>query len=668
MMQQTRCLVRCVAALALAGLLAEPAIAATAPATSVPKLSVEAFAALPLVQQLALSPDGQKVAMMVNAEGSTTIAVQHLGPDGKRVGVMSTDNKQYSFNWFRWMGSDRLLVSTRFPARRASDFGDVPTTERRLVSANIDGSGLINLIKPPRDSSTKPIQVQDRVLDFEPDDGRNVLLMLPDPDYNWGQAVFRVDVRTGERVRVHRARRDFVAWMVDRSHRVRLGLRVEDDTLEVHVCEPDGENWRKLWTIKPSDTDAMLPLGFGRDPNQLYVLSGQPGSRAVFTLNLRDPDLKRELVLAVPERDLAGSLVYSRKTDEAVGMASASEIDEAATSYWDRDRRELVGLIDQALPGRYNRIVSMSADESRYLVYSGSSQTPGTYYLGDDRAGSMAAIALTYPRLSAKDMAPKQVVQMTLRDGFKLPGYLSVQQDLQQKLLPLVILLPDEPDDDVYDDFQPMTQFLVNRGYAVLQPSSRVRAGLDVNPLAKVAPRLGLELQDDISDAARWAADSGLADASRICVVGALYGGYAALMGVAKTPDLFRCAASLGGVSDLYLMGQSQWGYNGGMARFERKVGVMRTDKERMKATSPRFMATAIKAPVLLVHGTHDRVVPIEQSQVMAEALAQAGKAYRFVKQERGDHGLRVQEHRLEFFKELEAFLEQNIGAGAATK
>jgi len=647
-------------------------------AWAAPRLPLEAFAARPLVQRPTLSPDGQKVAMLVNNQGTTTIVVQDIGAaNGKRTSLMSTDNIESAFRWFRWVSDDRLLISTIFPSKRTqnsnSTAGGIRTYDTRLLSAKSDGSQITNLLKPTTFKGYWLPQIQDRVIDFEPDSGKHVLLSLSvpqdslqGPSSGWDPAVYSVDVETGARYHVHSSREKFRSWMVDRNHQVRLGVRVDKADVEIHACDPDGRNWRKLWSYKALSKEEVSPLGFGKDPNVLYILADHGGRDALFTVDLRDPSLKRTLKLSHERADLDGTLVYSRKTKDVVGLRGSDEVDGADSRYWDKDRRELVSFVDQALPGRFNHLFSMSDDENRYLVYSSNGQTPGQIFLGDDRANKLELFALSYPGLSQKDMATKAKVSIKARDGLELPAYLTIPQGVEAKKLPMVMLVHGGPQHHDDADFDTWAQFLANRGYAVLQVNYRGSTGFGRGLMAAGLKRWGMEMQDDLTDAAQWAIANGTADPKRLCIVGASFGGYSALMGVAKTPELYQCAVSFAGVSDLVELGRDHREFGGAEGVYDIQVGSVDKDADRLRQTSPRYLASQIKVPVLLIHGTEDRSVLFEQGQYMDEALTAAGKPHRFVKQERGDHHLSLYEHGLQFFKELEGFLAQHLGAGAA--
>ncbi|MFY9511185.1 MAG: alpha/beta fold hydrolase, partial [Rubrivivax sp.] len=227
--------------------------------------------------------------------------------------------------------------------------------------------------------------------------------------------------------------------------------------------------------------------------------------------------------------------------------------------------------------------------------------------------------------------------------------------------LPLVLLPHGGPTsrDDI--DFDPWAEFLADRGHAVLQVNFRGSEGYGLAFRQAGLKRWGLEMQDDLEDAAAWAQRQGLGADGRICIVGGSYGGYAALMGLVKTPALYRCAVSFAGVTDLPALIAHESDYIGGRNAALRTIGDPERDGERLRATSPALQAQQLRAPVLLVHGNADRVVPVAQSQAMARALQRAGKPHRYVEQDGGDHHLSRQQHRLALFGELETFLDQHL-------
>jgi len=653
-------------ALLRVALSASALLARSAPATAqdntppapAPALPVAAFARLPMISDMTLSPDGRRIAALLN-EDDTTVLVTRVVDGTVLSTVLRTDNQRFHFSWVQWVNNERLLASVRFADRR--DF--VGTVETRLLSVRADGSGLLNLVETsPLDRRDGPQQFQDRVVDWLPEDGQHVLLQLTEGN-SLVPSVFKVNVETGRRQRVLAPMRHVRTWLTDANHRVRIGVRSQEGEYEILACDPDGTNWRTLWAFQGLDRTAQWPLGFGKNPQELFVRADHEGRNAVFSVDLASADLARTLRLAHPRFDLDGALIRSPVSGEVVGLrTSALEgTGETRAELWEPQLRALARSVDQGLPGRRNRLLGFSRDEKIYLLHSSGNGIPGQYYLGHRDTGEVALLADQYPQLDPGRLSGKQVVQIRARDGLDLMAFLSRPRGITDQPLPLVLLPHGGPQGRDNADFDSWTEFLASRGYAVLQVNFRGSSGYGHDFKTAGLRRWGLEMQDDLSDAVQWAVKEGVADPARVGIVGASYGGYAALMGVVKTPGLFRCAVSFAGVSDLIDLIQHKSDYVGGAAAAQAGIGRAWGDREQLRATSPALHAERIEVPVLLVHGTADRSVPVDQSRDMARALRRAGKPHRYIEQEDGDHHLSRYSHRLEFFLAMEGFLAQHL-------
>lgn len=617
-------------------------------------MPITAYARLPQVSSLSISPDGLRVAGLMNVEDKTLLFTQALTGQGKQTHVLVTDNKMFRFAWFRWASDERLVVSVSYPGRR--DF--VGTTETRLLSVRPDGKDLVNLVATPSFDRHGPSQIGDDVVDWLPEDGHHILLHLGVDGGIW-PAVFKVNLDTGQREMVHPPKRNVFDWSTDANHRVRVAMVSDEGWQELRVCDPDGKNWRTLWRYQVFGADAVYPMGFGRDPQVLYVRANHEGRMAVFKVNLADADLKRELLLADPDVDINGSLIISPATGEVLGVRRDGR-DSQRVELWDPRLRQLAQAIDKALPGQHNTLRSFSRDEQHYVVYAERNGQPGQFYVGNRQTGELAEMAETYPELAASRLVGKRQIHFKARDGLSLQGYLT--QPLGVKgAAPLVLMPHGGPQSWDDDDFDVWTEFLANRGYAVLQVNFRGSAGVGHDFMKAGLGRWGLEMQDDLTDGVQWAVAQGVADPGRVCIVGFSYGGYAALMGAIKTPELYRCAVSVAGVTDLIDLWHHRNQYVGGAAVTDKQIGNAWDDRDRLKATSPTQQAARIKAPVLLMHGMRDRVVPVDQSRDMDTALKRANRPHQYIELEDGDHHLSRYADRLKVFETLEDFLAKNL-------
>ena len=641
---------------------AVPTAAASAPAGGT-RRPLAHFARLPLIEQLVLSPDGQRIAGLMNHGNDTFVFVRDLAGDPTLRPILKTDNRSHRFSWLRWANDDRLAISARYANRR----GWTEVSETRLFSVKRDGSGLVNLVRALPFANGRAAQFQDQVIDWLPRDGQHVLMQLAE-NGSASPAVYRVNLETARRVPVHGPRTHVRRWITDQQHRVRVGLRQEGARIDVLVCDPDGENWRTAWRYDVFDASAVWPLGFGADAHRLIVTADHEGRRAVFDVDLSDPALPRRLLLDHPDVDIGGSLLHDPSTADAIGI-DAALVGNAGHSFWNPDIKGLLQAIDRALPDRRNELLQFDGSGKKYVLFSTGNGGPGRFFIGMRDTGELIPAAETYPELAEADppLPRKKALDLRARDGHPLPSFVTLPEGVPPHRLPTVVLPHGGPISLDTVDFDPWVQFLANRGYAVLQVNFRGSAGLGHAHLRSGLKRWGLEMQDDLSDALQWLVDQGTADPARVCIVGGSYGGFAALMGAARTPDLYRCAISFAGVSDLIDLGLHQRQFVDAEAVFERQVGDLWGDRAQLKATSPRRLVDQIKAPVLLVHGTADRSVPFDQSDDMASALKRAGKAHRFVRQDDGDHHLSHQAHRTQFFQELEAFLDSHIGPDAAS-
>jgi dipeptidyl aminopeptidase/acylaminoacyl peptidase len=620
-----------------------------------------AFAALPRIESIQLSPSGRHLAVLRNHEGQTFLDTQTVtGQDLHR--VISTDNRDYIVTWFRWVNDERLLVSVRFAATRDG----IDSIETRLMAVNRDGTEQIpNLFKqsafPSLFGKKHFPQFQDRLVGTIPGDPRHVLLAL-DLEHPNAPDVYKVDVYSGDRQLIQANPstqpdpRVILHWIADRAGTVRAGVGQFQTSVHAIFRQPESSLWRELADYDLAKETGLVPLAFDADPAWLYVRDQHRGKAAIFKLNVMDRAADRILVVADPKFDLNGELVYAPGRKKVVGVRY-SATDERVL-FWDYDAQRLQARIDRAIPGTVN-IIHSSGDDGRLHVVksSGAAHSPH-WSIFDERDGRMVLLGKSYPDLEGVGLTAPTTTYVTARDGKELQVFLTVPKDRDPRHLPMIVFPHGGPAARMPGAFNYWTQWFVSRGWAVLEPRFRGTEGYGDEWLRAGFQRWGLEMQDDLTDAVQYAIRSGLANANRICIVGAGYGGYAALMGAVKTPDLYRCAVSLGGVTDLRdLVSDSRW-YLNQKPMAELRIGSWWNDRERLRDTSPVFHAKEIRMPLLLLHGAMDRAVPVSHGRDMAEALKSANvMTYRYVELPLADQTLSREQDRIHVFKELEQFL-----------
>ncbi|MEQ1794521.1 MAG: S9 family peptidase [Nitrospira sp.] len=626
------------------------------------RLPVEAFAGLPRVASVKFSPSGKYFAVLRNQGGQTVLITQAVsGVDAHA--VVTTDNSEYFINWFEWVSDERLLAGIRFAHSR----GRVESGETRLIAVNRDGTGESQeLIKPKAPDSIfggdHLSQLQDRVIAYLPDDPKHVLIELDKRLPNTPN-VYLLDVYTGTQTLVQTnpgsgaSIRTIRHWMADRQGRVRVGIGGRPPMTRVIVRPTGSDEWQELAEFDSIKERGIVPLGFDYNPDILYIRAMHEGRWAIFKLDLGKPEMPRELVAADPDNDLAGQLIYARWLRSVVGVSYAEN--ELRTRYWDKQAQRIQARVNEALPGRRNVIVSSSDDGRRHVVVSGTSSQATQYYIFDREHDRVVKLAETYPDLRADAMSAPESVAFRARDGLELHGYWTVPKGRDPRELPMVVFPHGGPWARDTESFNLWTQFFASRGWAVLQINFRGSRGYGEEFERAGFQRWGLEMQDDLADGVQWAIQQGFANAGRVCIVGGSYGGYAALMGVARTPDLYRCAVSFAGPTDLRMLVDDQRFYLGLEAAGDARIGRWWSDRDRLNATSPVLQAGKIHRPVLLLHGASDVIVPVAHSRDMVDALKRAGhEAFRYIEMPLADHWLSREPDRVQVFREMEQFLK----------
>ncbi len=322
----------------------------------------------------------------------------------------------------------------------------------------------------------------------------------------------------------------------------------------------------------------------------------------------------------------------------------------------------LQASVDQTFPETIN---SLSGDPAkRILIHSYSDVDPGSWYLLDIPTMRLRTIAAANPLIKSEEMRPMSVVQYAAADGLVIPAYLTRPANAEGPQ-PTVVMIHGGPVARDHWRWDADVQLLASRGYVVFQPQFRGSSGFGKKFEKAGMGQWGLAMQDDVTAGVQFLIREGIADPKRICIYGASYGGYAALWGLAKTPELYRCGISFAGVSDIEHMWTDYSDRSEskvGRESMRNLIGDVHTQREKFAEVSPVKNAEKIKAPVLLIHGQRDRRVPISHSYDMWFALKRFGNKNEWLSFEDEGHGIALVSNQRDFYKRLLDFLQKHIG------
>ncbi|VAV98204.1 hypothetical protein MNBD_ALPHA01-801 [hydrothermal vent metagenome] len=608
-------------------------------------ISAEAFGQLENFKSIKLSPDGNRMASLRNYRGKITLITQSMDPAEKgQWYVISVDEGEYK--WFKWLTNDRLAVSVRFPD---SDPG-IQYSTTRLYAIDWNKQNPKNLVKSRRARS----QFQDRLVSRLPDDPDHILLALDDKRQNYPY-VYKINIHTAKRKRVVTIASHITDWMADKKGVVRIGFGHYKTRNRIIYRQSADDPWEKIADYDAVDDQKPFhPLGFSPDPKVIYVSKAdENGFQAIYAYNYE----MREFIEKIAGQD--GADISGLELDDKGNLLSYSYYDDNYhIIHKDKLYQRIARMTARFFPDQQADIVSRSKDKKKFIIKVSSPVNPGDYYFLDLNSNKIDWFSESYPGLDDDKLSPMQSVRYPARDGLEIPAYLSLPVGVKDaKNLPTVILPHGGPFARDYYGFDYWVQFLTTRGYAVLQMNYRGSTGLGNDFETAGHKEWGGRMLDDINDGARWMIEQGHADPARICIMGGSYGGYAALQSLVREPGLYKCSVAFAPVTSMLRL------YNNFNKFFgtQRYVPYIRDDNIALSDLSPHSNIDKITVPVLLAHGTGDRIVNYRHGETFAKRMKKKNKDIRFITFEDGDHYLSLQKHRIKFLREVEKFLEKNL-------
>lgn len=630
--------------------------------------SVEAYGRLPLVSDAAISPDGTRIVQAISSGAQSGVRVINIdtgatehalsAPEGTKVrGVGWADDQRALY-----LTSEALSAGDTLPPGVWTGGMRVIEYWRTSVLSLATGRGRYIEFDEEDNWAYFAIAGITAPVEGDPGAGRMISYAL-----DGHMAVFRVDLDRARARALTVAGRETVDIVL--NDRGTIGARMDSDERT--------NRWRMFYYVDgqprqimegESEVGSAPGLAGFLDDGRLVLASGRSERGRGYLYALHPLTGARETLADHERHDVSGALA-DPWTHRIVGAAWTEDLPRRR--YFDPAVQAVQDQLQQRFETGYAVIVSWSRDKRRYLVFGETHADAGAYYVFEPATGALRLVGQTYPELSSvAALGNRQAITYRARDGVRIPAYLTMPANVEARNLPAVLLVHGGPHARDTFTFDWWASFLASRGYAVLQPNYRGSTGYGYDWYN--AGRGGWGdgvMQHDVEDGLAALVRAGIVDPQRVCIVGGSYGGYAALAGATLTPDLYACAISVAGVSDLLRMldetvrvGDST---NSGAEWWRDSIGDRTADRAHLRSVSPAYRAADVRAPILLLHGPDDTVVEIAQSRIMRDRLQQAGKQVRYVELEGDDHWLSLAATRTQMLREMEVFLNQHIGAGS---
>lgn len=613
-----------------------------------------------------ISPDGHYLAVVGPVKGedekyqldfidlSTMKLAGHMGLVGEQ--------QIYKL----WWATDKRVVFTT-----ATQTGslDRPSLTGDIWAVNVDGKGSQTLAYHLGKGEAYSYHYNS-VLDMLPDDPRHILIETD--NFKGNPIVYKVDINTANKHEVMTSPLDNGELMTDNNGEVRLVYGYNEKTSKrvLEFREQGSLDWKDISSLVLDQPSYMSvdPLAFTPDNKQIYFEGMTPkGTIGLYEL---DPETKKEnLLYADPDFDIdnsysATSWLFTNDHKTLVAFQYTSDLPEWIAVDKHSSLVSLIAGLQNAFVGQSVMVTSQTDDGSQAVISVRSDRNPGSYYIYNSKTHKVQFLFNTMNGIDPDQMAMQKPVTFKSRDGMTIHGYLTLPNG-GSKNLPLIIH-PHGGPFTIRDEwgFDPEVQFLAYHGYAVLQVNYRGSGGYGAAFQEAGYKQWGGAMQDDLTDATKWAIKQGIADPKRICIFGASYGGYASLEGVVKEPDLYKCGIGYAGVYDLALLRNSA-------NNLERRSlipfmkATLGDDEATLKAHSPVDNVKAIKADLMLVHGGADKTVDIAHYNELCDALDKIGKHYEKLYYPKEGHGFYKTEHNVVLYNQLLDFLNKEIGPGA---
>ena len=600
---------------------------------------VELFFKNPKFGGVTLSPDGKFAGALVGAKDSGRRNLMLVDLSDPKKSRFLTNLKETDIQDFFWKGNDRIVFTLDSDGNEQRGLYSVDTGPKPLIRVLIDAKKL----ESGRSADTL------NELEDSPDE---ILIQFNLRDARYPD-VYRLNVINGKMTMAARNEGDVVGWFPDRKGVIRGAYKVKGREQEVLYRTTADSPWQTL--SKTTFPEAgWQPLAMDYDGRTMYIGTNVGHDKAA--IYKYDPETKTqgELVFKHDKVD-AGGLMFSDKEKKLIGVTYND--DKVHRVYQDPAWAAMMKGLEDQFPGQEVAIGSITKDENLMTIVVFSDVDSGSTYLYDRAKNSLKFLVRGRPDVDPKKMSPMKPFEFTTRDGLVVRGYITIPKDAKGPV-PLIVN-PHGGPYGVRDNwgFNPEHQFFAGRGYASMQVNYRGSGGYGKAFHDAGFKKWGREMQNDLTDAVKWAIAQGYADANRVCIYGGSYGGYATMAGMTFTPELYKCGVNYVGVVDIPLLFSSMpkyWEPQKDVMKFE--IGDPEAEKQLLFDASPINFVKNIQAPIFIVQGGKDPRVVRKHAEWLRSEMKSADKPFEWLLRENEGHGFRKEENRLELYTRMGDF------------
>ncbi len=619
-------------------------------------LSVDDYGQLPAIRSVSISPDGRYIAFIRGTVEGDFFVVSNLETHemigGARADKFKARSISFATNNHVILKGSQTQRSIQVLGKWESRAASVYSIDTKTMHPMMRGNDILYDVQSPRG----------RIVGILPDEGVALMPAYLGNGRATSYGLLKVSLDTGKAEMLERGNRHVIDWFVDAKGNAVARAEFNGQRGEYQIFSKTSGEWKRIYTQETERPDLALVALTQDGKHLIYNAYEEDDNSALFHMSLDDGATSGPYY-AAPDRDIDRVLLSDNRMFE--GVAYSGLLPEY--KYVDTSMNDYVAAVQSLYPGSAVSPISATDDHAKIVFVVSGPGAARDYMLYDSKANSIARIGSAYPGVSEDQIGDVAAMRYRARDELPINAVITWPvgvEKAERKALPMLVFPHGGP--EAYDSikFNWWAQYFARRGYAVMQPNFRGSTGSGIEFREAGHGKWGAEMQHDISDGVAAMIAAGYADPDRICIMGASYGGYAALAGGAFTPELYRCIVAVAGVSDLPRMlkdtrhrsGRSHWV----VSYWTELIGDIKAEKEKLKRISPVNYPWQFQAPVLLLHGKDDTVVPIRQSKIMAKALKKARKPVEMVSLKGEDHWLSTSATRLELLEKIDDFLRRH--------